>query len=336
LAFHPGNLPHSLQVLFNNRLLPWETVIEEAFRLGITDTNVLADIVFYHQHMDLIGTPLNKSMPNYQALAKEWTTWHQTVKSIMPDYGNPASGPASGKKNGVWKPYADSSLPESGIPGAPAKSWMSEAPTHEREVGIFRSTRRDGGNTLRYYVWKTRDPRMTCRDHNVHRDEAFHTWLELETSLSALRSKHHLHKDVFTILGNDCGTKGIAAMNLLVNQLMFIYAFKRGMCLRRAENTAWRKAREDGKVALEYAAGVIGAAGGAKPGASGGIPAKPHTAPHKISELDWKGFVSELKKLHDGKPASAGTSVSDKASSRADKVVRNGAGDLVGAIRYFD
>ncbi len=93
MAFSPNTLPPAAQQSFANPLNPWEVTAVAAFDNGVTNRDTLADIAFYHQHRDLIGRSLNPGMANYDALAKEWTTWRGAVDSMFgPSYGSSGGG----------------------------------------------------------------------------------------------------------------------------------------------------------------------------------------------------------------------------------------------------
>lgn len=94
MVFAPQLLPPRARDAFHNPLLPWEVCASYAFEDGVTDHNVLADIVFYHSHRELMGKALSPAMPNYRELADEWLIWLQVVKSSFnSQYGAPSGAP---------------------------------------------------------------------------------------------------------------------------------------------------------------------------------------------------------------------------------------------------
>lgn len=89
MTFSPNALPPAAQQSFANPANTWEVTAVAAFDSGMTNRDTLADIAFYHQHRELIGRPLNRSMANYDALAKEWMTWRDAVNTMFgPGYGD--------------------------------------------------------------------------------------------------------------------------------------------------------------------------------------------------------------------------------------------------------
>ena len=112
---------------------------------------------------------------------------------------------------------------------------------------------------------------------------------------------------------------------------------KKGMCIQRAKNTAWREAREEGKAIMELVSAVVSAGSGAKGGGgrSGTLPTRHHT-PLKISELDWKGFVEKLDMVLRGTYGKA-HDVNDSASAlMVDEKIYSESDAIVGLVKYFD
>jgi len=329
MPFHPGDLPPAVQKLFNDPNLPtMNDLFWAAVENGVKNTNDLTDMLFYKYNLGLIGQALKPSMEDYDQLAAEWKFYNDFVRKNIG--GSPKKSGSS-----VWKPYKKSIYKESTYLTPAVKKWLSRPPKHTIEVGVFKSKRTDNGTPLHFYGWKTTDSRMKCLTHKLHDGDVLHGRFEHVTSLAGVKMKHKLKTDIFSILGNDAGAKGIAAMNLFVNELMFIYIFKRGMCAQRAEALAWRKAREYGKALIEYAVAVVSAAGGAKPGSPGGLPSKPHTAAQKVSELDWKGFVQTLHGVVTKKSSPNKNLGSRTTSLKIDEWIKED-GVSIGAIRYFD
>lgn len=330
MAFHPGDLPASVQALFNKHIhspILWPIVVQEAVRKGIKNADTLANIVFYMHHPDLIGTPI---APGQKKLSDEWIAWRGMVKSGIGGWSKP--GASSG-----WEPYQNSPYSGSGNLSKAVKDWLAKPPAHDREVGIFKSKRFDNGRSLAFFAWKTQDSKKNCIGHKLHDGNVLHGWFELETSLSAIKTKHKLKTDWISVLGNDAGGKGVAAMNLLVNKLMFHYVMNKGMCIWNAKDTAWREARKEAKATIELIAAVVSAGSGAKGG--GGrpdvLPTRSHTS-LKLSQLDWKSFVKQINDIYNGEYGKS-SSVSEKAYGfkSGDKIYGEG-NEIVGLVKYFD
>jgi hypothetical protein len=336
MAFHVGNLPKQVKDLFYNKDADWAMVYWAARDCGITDTDTLTNILFYKEYkflvLPFITIPLTKEMPDFDKLSKAWLDYRSLVQSQ-------AGGSGKVPKAKGWKPYEDSIYPDAGFLSAPIKAWLAKPPSARAEAGLFRSNRTDGGVNLYFLAWKTKDPTGKCISHAAHESSVLHGCLELETWLPTLKAKpadEELRKAMpvnpFGTSG-DTGYLGIAGMNLFVNIRMVRHVYGSGQCLRNAQSRAWREAKEDGKKALEAVQGIIGIAGGAKPGTAGG--GKPGGVVHGMSKLDLKGFGEQLKKIYDGDfgrrevMAISGTYL-------AHETIKGSDGRTVGTIRHFD
>lgn len=338
MPFHPGDLPKNVQYLFNKHIhspILWPIVVKEAIKTGIKDSatgakidnDTLADIVFYMHHPDLIGTPLTPGVANYQKLVEEWKGWKNFVRPMMAEHSKP-DGPEE------WKPYKDSVFSKTKWLPDEAKKWLAKPPTTEREVGIFKSNKRDGPRKLYFFAWKTSNTDEHCKFQGInYAGEALHGWYERETTLTTIAAKHELKNDWITVLGNNTGAKMISALNYGMNIMMFHYVAKQGRCIDWARNQAKRDLNEEGKLLLKFVGLVVGGASGAKSGVV--KPVKSNEALLRLSKLNLKGFAKQLHKVHKGTYETSPSVRYGHHSFSVDKEIRGSGGDIVGWTKSF-
>ncbi|MEM1045486.1 MAG: hypothetical protein AAGL24_05025 [Pseudomonadota bacterium] len=329
-----GDWPVKLQTVFMDRNMDWNVTYWTAREVGISNTTKLADILFYKAHPELWlpGGELRKlenGMANFGPLVDDWNKMKQLAESLS--LGSPSSG-----KSKSWKPYEDSPYPKSNALASEIKDWLSKAPTHEREAALFISNREDSGTKLFFLAWKTNNAKKTCWTHYQHKDSILSGWFELKTSVAGLKEKHNLPTDIFSMLGNDASAKGISLMNQFVNIRMIKYVFLQGMCPKMAYSRAMREVREDGMKDIKNAVGILGIAGGAKPGSVKPGVSGANQAAQNLSKLNWKGFVKQIYKVNEGEFGRATTVHGICDTVPTDKTISGSKGNHVGYVRHFD
>lgn len=334
MAWHPGDLKPSVQVLFNKHIhapILWPVVVEEAIKQGERDANVLANIVFYLHHPDLIPQGgLKPEQKNFAALSAEWVGWKKFVQPMIAQLSKPGTSAPS-----AWDKYENSNYPDASYLSRGVKQWLAKPPTHDREAGIFETGRTDGGRKLMFLAWKTLDTKRNCRDHGLHDGDGLHGFIELETSLAAVKRNHDLKSDWISILGNDAGGKGIALMHLGMNKFMFHYVFKEGICVRLAKNTAKRKLHQEGKAIFELVNSVVSGASGAKSSGGAALPPRNETT-LRLSQLDWKGFIKQSVEIYKGEYGKSASVVERSSRLAIHEQVRDDKGAVIGLVRHFD
>lgn len=329
-----GDWPIKLQTVFMDRHMDWNVTYWTAREVGISDAKKLADILFYKAHPELwlpggeLKT-LEKGMANFTTLADDWTKMKQLVDSLS--LGSPSSGKSKG-----WEPYEDSPYPKSSALSSEIKKWLSKAPTHEREVGMFISNREDSGTKLFFLGWKTNNALEWCWPHYEHEDSTLHGWFERKTSVAALKEKHDIPTDILSMLGNDASSKGISLMNQFINIRMIKYVFLQGLCPKNAYSRTMREAREDAMTELKNVVGILGIAGGAKAGSTKPGVSGANQVAHNLSKLNWKGFTKQIYLVSEGEFGRAMTVHGICETIPTDKTITGSKGNHVGYVRYFD
>ena len=85
--FRVDSLPAKVQELFKKRS-PWLDVLDEAILAGIKDLNLLADLIFFMQHLermkDGVGKPIGPKVENFIRLRAEWNHY-RTIANVRLD-----------------------------------------------------------------------------------------------------------------------------------------------------------------------------------------------------------------------------------------------------------
>lgn len=334
MAFHISELPESVQTLFNKNIHSpalWPTVVQEAVQQGVTDPNKLADIVFYLHHPDLILSGITRSNKDFKALSDEWTAWFNLVKPGVPSWSKKKAASEE------WEYYSKSHWSKSDAISNDVKSWLQKPPTHEREVGIFKSELTDNGRPLFFLTWKTLARDKYCRmghttgkTGHVSDSGALFGWMEWITSLESIRKKHNIDYSGMAAwaksLGLDCGVEGIAADNAAMNIYMFHFVMSKGRCLKCAEVDAYTARRKEAKAVLELVGAVVGGAGGAKSAAK--------VTP--ISDVRADKFAEQIVNIVKGKYKTSPEVDYKSSDTTYNKDIYGKGGKIIGKVKYFD
>jgi len=78
MAFNPTSLPRPVYEAYKMGVGAWPLVVDRAIQAGITDANVIGNIVFYMFHPDRIGYPLQTGET---ALIQEWKAHRDYAKA---------------------------------------------------------------------------------------------------------------------------------------------------------------------------------------------------------------------------------------------------------------
>lgn len=78
MAFNPMTLPGPVLDAYKRGVGAWTLVVERAIQAGMTDANVIGNIVFYLFHPDRIGYPLQTGET---ALIQEWKAHRDYAKA---------------------------------------------------------------------------------------------------------------------------------------------------------------------------------------------------------------------------------------------------------------
>ncbi|MET1412130.1 hypothetical protein ABVF61_07690 [Roseibium sp. HPY-6] len=188
MSFNTMSLPQSVQnVFYNNSITDWNVLYWAARNAGISDTNKIADLLFYHAHKELVfpggSMALQPGIKNYNSLVAEWKKYKQFAQSLA--HGTPETTTTTASQDfldDLGVEYEDL------IYGKPAEGWTSHAlgqkiqeswgrevadycrkkPSSETRpsAAIFSLSESVSTHLGTAIVWKCRSPREYCNCQN--------------------------------------------------------------------------------------------------------------------------------------------------------------------------